>query len=836
MKPAPCHQLRNARRAFTLFEVGICLALAGLSILTLILVLPAGIKVQQSARFRIYAAAKAMDMAEQMMTFANFQALKASAPGGDKNATTAEAKLPWDTNVAYRAYAPDWEVRLATIRGGLLPLPDVIARRIDSSNNEIKNILDQGGQLYYGNPLPSHGLKAETSFEVKPPSESIRLIMGVVGYAQQNAITRFPWKDWPYYAPYPSPPMTGDVSLARGPWEALDDPDCGYVWNHDFGSWDGTGNFPFGGGTRRSGFHAYCGGYSGANSTSAYRGWDRGPDGIGPNPPNPNGDDFWENTPPESNNWALNFGPDGVLNPPNTTTSYTGDNKYESGGLSQFRDAQINYGEAPWLAAKHYFALALWYAYKKGIPISFITGTATSAEVESYGDNVDVVRAVRYLAHAATCMTRQYALEATAALPARSEWRFSSPGQQSMQVNLEAWPPLQGLRTGVAIPGNEPVTFGGTAAPRPTSLLDLFDGDLTMPSAAGALPAVSISVLAPAPAGHPDPLLPGNFYLTHNMIVNYHETCLKLIMRWSARNPYNWSLPRPINRAIMMDFPLLQFDTFSPPFTGTITGTASDPRIPGGPIAASMWRPISAQPIVNLGYSSHRWQVGDFTAGIASDTPATTNIWGNPAHFSLTAPFDARERCRQLVFWMVDWTGFEDWETAPSAPVDASKYPRLAPQLIGENVANSFTTEYMGQLNNQYGNPSVAFYERFQPLTRNPEKIFLLKRDVQTWETGSNIRPWTMGLELHGSGQTDAVTIGQTNNDRWDWGGYFHPANAASRPSDSDPRAIFSGLYGADRNWNQILDRGPLPRSARIRAIEVSRFNIYDPRLEIQQR
>lgn len=790
-------RMTKGRGGFTLFEVGICLVLVSLSILTLVLCLPAGVKVQQHARFRLYAAAKAMDMAEQILTTVNAASLQLSAPGGSKNAFMPEAKLPWDSQAAYRAFAPDIDARLATMRGGILPLPTEIAYRIDSQGDEIKRLLDQGAQLYYGSPLPTHGLKAETSFEVKPPSEAIRLVFAVTGHPQQNAITRFPWKDWPYYAPYPSPPMTGYFDRSAGPWEALDDPDCRWVWTHDFGEWDGTGMYALHNSTRRSGFEAYCAIYGGPDHSSAYSGTDRGPDGI----------------------------------------ASTGDEISESGGLLQYRSRQINFGEAPWLAAKHYFALALWYAYAKGVPPAFILGTASSADVEAFGDDPGVVRAMRYLAHAGICMTRQYALDPTPALAARSEWRFSSPGQRSMSVNLEAWPPLQGLRDGVAIPGDEAASFGGTAAPRPLDLADLFDGD---PAGAGALPGVAISTLAPAPATHPDPILAGHFYLTHDMIVNYHETSLRLAMRWAARRPYDWSVPRPINRAIMMDFPLLQFDCFPtatyPTFTGTITGTASDPNIAGGAVSAAMWRPIAAQPVVNQGHSAHRWQVGDYTADVASASPSSTDIWGDPAHFTLTAPFEARERCRQIVFWMVDWTGFSDWETAASAPVDASKYPRLTPGLLGENLNSSFTSQYMGRLGTTYGNPTVAFYDRFQPLMRNPEKTFLFKRNVSTWDTGANIRTWTMGLELHGSGQTDAVTAGETDNDRWDWG-YRAPGTAASgRPSDSNPMAVFSGLYGADRNWNQILDRGPLPRSARLRAVEVARFNLYDPRLEISQR
>jgi hypothetical protein len=57
--------------------------------------------------------------------------------------------------------------------------------------------------------------------------------------------------------------------------------------------------------------------------------------------------------------------------------------------------------------------------------------------------------------------------------------------------------------------------------------------------------------------------------------------------------------------------------------------------------------------------------------------------------------------------------------------------------------------------------------------------------------------------------------------------GYPYPDQGSDVPHVS----VFNGLYGADRNFNQTLDRGPVPRSVRIRAQLVARFNFYDPRV-----
>ena len=46
--------------------------------------------------------------------------------------------------------------------------------------------------------------------------------------------------------------------------------------------------------------------------------------------------------------------------------------------------------------------------------------------------------------------------------------------------------------------------------------------------------------------------------------------------------------------------------------------------------------------------------------------------------------------------------------------------------------------------------------------------------------------------------------------------------------------SLISGIFGADRNGNGRLDRGPVPRSVRLRAVMVARFNYYDMRVPCQ--
>jgi hypothetical protein len=55
--------------------------------------------------------------------------------------------------------------------------------------------------------------------------------------------------------------------------------------------------------------------------------------------------------------------------------------------------------------------------------------------------------------------------------------------------------------------------------------------------------------------------------------------------------------------------------------------------------------------------------------------------------------------------------------------------------------------------------------------------------------------------------------------------------NYPDKGPEVEKRETFNGLYGADRNFNKLLDRGKVPRSVRLRAVEVARFNFYDPRV-----
>lgn len=301
--------------------------------------------------------------------------------------------------------------------------------------------------------------------------------------------------------------------------------------------------------------------------------------------------------------------------------------------------------------------------------------------------------------------------------------------------------------------------------------------------------------------GEADPnfstLMFGTIPLSLDRLRYYHDRCTQSAMMYSAWFPYDWTAPRPHARALMTDYPLIEMDLFSMPRSGSISGS--------GNTQAAMWRPISAQRITGIGLpgvfpgilTNGTWNASQSPFnGIDPRDPSTGahRLWGNAGHFTLTRPFHPHERCRELVFWTVDWQSYEDAETAPAAPMDAS-------QTICDGVTTGNRNSYDSRINGGVSTEDALHL-------RNPERMVSFVRDVSSFTTGSDV--------------TSALMV----------------AGGASTSSDQGggARTVQLGIYGADRNRNYKLDRGPVPKSVRMRANQVARFTFYDPRLPITLR
>ncbi|MBA3847456.1 MAG: hypothetical protein H0X45_12550, partial [Planctomycetes bacterium] len=426
--------------AFTLFEVAIALAIVSVGVVSVLLFLPAGIRAQQVSRFRLYASAKAMDLVESYNTSSN------GNPSID-----VEAFNPWDVPTNYRSTAPDLECRLASRRFGVAPLPLTIARRIDSDGGEIASILDDGGCIYFSQPQATTSWE-ESQLPKMPPNDVQKVVFAVVGNAQQDALFTFPWKAWPYTDAFPSPPI---------------------FQHHQDAFVDETGS-------ALADLGATFGCYERAFRTYL---WEQTSDPdircVFQYP--------WPSTPALDENFGY------------FPYAYPADPYSLPAPGTDGGNCPTNHTVA---GATRYVQAALWYCAAKNLGSGFVdiatplTGfVGAPAEDERWKQ----VQAMRFLAHAATCLTRWYD-KAT-------------------------------LDGGVVIP---PVTWNAPSSGAP----------VTSPTVTW----------------------------THASITALHESCLALSALYSSADPYDWGAPRNVQRSIMMDYPLLQHDLFSPPLSGPVSG------------------------------------------------------------------------------------------------------------------------------------------------------------------------------------------------------------------------------------------------------------------------
>jgi hypothetical protein len=686
--------LRRTVLAFTLFEVAISLAILAFGVISIMMLFPAGLKAQHLSRFQLYAAAKAEEMIEQFNT----------AQADNATADTEGTDI-WQVPSSYRSQTWDVDARVSSHRYGMMPLPLDLARRLDSDGDEIQQILGEGGYIYYSQPQASTGM-AEKSVGDAPPNEAQKLIIGITGYAQQNAMPIFPMKNWPYFANFPSPPL--HYVHMSDPWLPPEATSGANYFVHYRYPKDDYESF------------TYCW------ETARVAGLSQPIPGTDPDMQKVF--DWPEGSP------AVHYG----YFPYACGRQWDhGDKRPTKLGLEDGdhpnREAVIRYVQA-----------ALWYCQQKSlVPGSGITSTFWS---DPHSGNIPTfsgttpdhkkwmqVQAMRFLSHAATCLTAWYPLTATTG--------------------------VDDLTTGVRIP----------------------------------------SVVLDGRAGPPE------LRITNELIRYYHERGLKLAMSFAASFPYDWAVPRPVERSIMTDFPLLQYDMFptgggpSDPVNGGLAG-----NIFGSGVIGRQWRPLAPRPIRNIGLSQtypinvagtrHKLE-GTQISG------APSNLFGDADHYSLTMPFEASERCRELVFWTVDWQSYEDFETLPSAPVDASRYPLAGPRNGVDNPPKPWQANVTRDFNGRMWD--TRFVDPHLFCFRNPEKNML----------------WVNNIPRGAATGTDVTGHQLLHNDEKDWG------------ADLDRRQVFSGIWGADRNYNKKVDRGPVPKSVRLRAVQVARFNFYDPRI-----
>ncbi len=211
-------------------------------------------------------------------------------------------------------------------------------------------------------------------------------------------------------------------------------------------------------------------------------------------------------------------------------------------------------------------------------------------------------------------------------------------------------------------------------------------------------------------------------------------------------------------------------------------------------------------------------------------SPATSAPIGvGESHAWQYQPFEVADRCRQLVFWVVDWKSYEDSETTPSDPVDLSLAPM---RLVGDNgkmsarpTANPLRGQFNPERNlcwlSQARDRTVA-----RPMADRATQVvtdsngFWWQFDARQGE-GLQCMP-VSGFSANTRGSALAGLSPTSNDDSGDCGGAWFYANM--------------GRFGADRDGSGGLTRNTFPASQRMRAREVARFVYYDPVMPLSTR
>ncbi len=306
-----------------------------------------------------------------------------------------------------------------------------------------------------------------------------------------------------------------------------------------------------------------------------------------------------------------------------------------------------------------------------------------------------------------------------------------------------------------------------------------------------------------------------------------HETCMRFAAAYGCENPYDWGAPRMANHQVMVDKPLALLDLFMDAGRGPSSDGHAQ-RVPQG---------LPTSTLLSSGESFYRWIMppnpatrDGFRTGTVPASPAApvcalshlgpgrwnetswTSVMYNPQlappgsaggswnwssdadRYWLNRPFQAFHRDRQLAFWAVDWKQYEDAETAPSAPLDLAKHARSIRTKPDGVTVDSFWPML------QPGDSKDAYDRADSQFAGNPENALVwldATRQQRFIDTMTNL---------------DATQV---------W--------AYTRENED----IVLGHWGADRNNNRVLDIGPIPKTTRLRAAAVARFNVYDPVLRL---
>lgn len=929
-----------SRPGMTFVEV---LSAAGILIvccLVLLALLPPAMQAQRMARYRIYAAAAAMTMME---SFAHTPAVPTGIsdhlyPYRVTNlaATGAPPNPGWASLLRSKtglgsSFAPDLERVVSRIGGGAIPLPNEIARRLDSDGDEIRRVLDAGGSLFYLDPAAARGMSGlagatDASALAGIPEEFHHLVFAVVSPAQQNVLPAHPFQmTKPPSAMYPFPPL----------WQ---------WWIPERSNAVNRG------------------------SSVSVR-WEPPPADTPANTPL---------TPIRGRHSrelsALNKDEDEIrcgIQWEVSTTTVLGDPLDETQPIGEWhgciwkyladKNRTLNPG-SPWVRG--------WWAFKRLAGDEFAGWMPVLWALDVAGSPATYEQLVNYRDRALFLWWKVMPTNMQAAFPAPYEYTDTSPikVQNGTQSTANGYTSTNvgrhDLSTGVTdawswtsdnVSGVSGVS-GFSGSPhclkeyrwvRPTDydndgaktkldqvqFLDPYD------PAVGQFPPHPAQVYALSYLAHAAMLVAGasettgfdGFKATATGVPDarvtekdrvfarkMHEMSLRWAVAYANECPADWAAPRPVNRPVMTDRPLQMWDLWFDNGSRAAAsggGLNSAQRVPqnlGGNITnANGWDRVTPEsfyrwieaPNPNLPRQPNgelqfvRSGVGPIGFGVGAanyaDNPLSTasfrsgSLWqydyksstpplrpptsveaGSPAldhwkrwcngggvnaspwpawlnepapqhdvnHWWIGRAFAPRDRARELVFWAVNWKAYEDSEEVPGSPVDFGKTGRI-PGLVG-CYEQAPTVASPGTLATP--NPDAVWVSHWAARLPTPANrthadntssttrigssaLYGTPEAMYAWIDATRTTSFIRSITESDSGNYNAVSALGTNAP----GTTPNPAIAHAR--------IHLVAFGADRNMNGVLDRGPVPRTQRMRVQEVSRFVFYDPILYLDQ-
>jgi hypothetical protein len=264
----------------------------------------------------------------------------------------------------------------------------------------------------------------------------------------------------------------------------------------------------------------------------------------------------------------------------------------------------------------------------------------------------------------------------------------------------------------------------------------------------------------------------------------YAKDCVQASMEWAHRyaaaDPYDWGAVRPTQLMHLMDCPLLQSDLFGPVVSRTNPAGKSDR-------AWLVMAPTPTRAPQNFGRAY--------------------GIYNHPSAVLM-----------------------DDLQVGGDGPINLDNPANLAQLRARGNHA--YVAEQTFSRSGHFN-----LLNAFAPSQRCRQMVFWIAdwQSYEDFEEAPSV-PFDAKLNHCDSDNVYVVNGAYFRNPERHW--VFHDANRAGDSNlgyvlDAPSRNVSAlkaiGAYGADRNGNLRFDRGPLPKSARLRAELVARYNYYDP-------